>query len=85
MAGLTAISFVIAGATDAPAYIDPNTGGYVFQLLFPIISIIAFAYLFLKRQVKLLFGKIGFIFKKVFEKVFSTLGMSRSDISKGSD
>ena len=33
------------------AYIDPNTGGYVFQLLFPIVSGIAAAYIFFKRQV----------------------------------
>ncbi len=80
-----ALSFVMAGAADALAYIDPNTGGYVFQLLFPIISIIAFAYLFLKRQVKLLFARIISFFKHILEKVYSVLGISRGDINKGSD
>ena len=82
---LLAVSFVVADAADAFAYVDPNTGGYVFQLLFPIISIIAFAYLFLKRQVKLLFARIISFFKYILEKIYSVLGISRGNINKGSD
>lgn len=40
------------------AYIDPNTGGYVFQMLLPIVSAIAAAFLFFKRQVFAFFSKI---------------------------
>ena len=44
------------------AYIDPNTGGYVFQLLFPIVSGIAAVYIFFKRQVIYLVKRIVGIF-----------------------
>jgi hypothetical protein len=82
---LLTISFITINATDAFAYIDPNTGGYVFQLLFPIISVIGFAYLFLKRQIKLLFARIISFIKSVIEKIFVALGISRGNINKGSD
>lgn len=36
--------------TAAFAYIDPNTGGYVFQMLFPVFSVIAAVFLFFKNQ-----------------------------------
>ena len=48
----------------AHAYIDPNTGGYVFQILFPIISLIAAIYLFCKKQVLSLLAKFAGLFKK---------------------
>lgn len=37
------------------AYVDLNTGGYVFQMLFPIISGIVTVYLLFKEQTKKLF------------------------------
>ena len=42
-------------ANEAHAYVDPNTGGYVFQLLYPIFVAIGIGYFFLKRQIKQLF------------------------------
>lgn len=48
----------------AHAYIDPNTGGYLFQILFPVISMIAAIYLFFKNQVISLFTKFTGLFKK---------------------
>jgi hypothetical protein len=85
IASILTIFFVIFNVTDVFAYIDPNTGGYVFQLMFPILSAIAFAYLFLKRQIKLLFARIVSFIKSISEKVLVVLGLSRSNISKGSD
>ncbi|MBJ6801951.1 hypothetical protein [Geomonas propionica] len=56
-----AVSFVAAGPVHA--YVDPNTGGYVFQVLFPIISAIAGIFLFFKRQAGLLIQKFLNLFK----------------------
>ena len=39
-------------ANEALAYVDPNTGGYVFQLLYPIFVAIGIGYFFLKNQIK---------------------------------
>lgn len=54
------------------AYIDPNTGGYFFQILFPILSGIYFVFLFFGRSIKRLFkkirDKISFIINKIFKK-----------------
>lgn len=80
-----ATSLVMTGAMDAFAYIDPNTGGYIFQLFFPIISVIAFVYLFLKRQVKMFFLKIINFFKTLIDKVSASRKVSRDDIHKGSE
>ena len=82
---LLVISFAISNASEAFAYVDPNTGGYVFQLVFPIISIIGFAYLFFKRQIKLLFAGISSLSKGIIKKTFSVLGIARNNIQKGSD
>jgi hypothetical protein len=51
----------LAGAVApsyALAYVDPNTGGYVFQIFFPIVSAIAAGYLFFKNQIRKLFGRL---------------------------
>jgi hypothetical protein len=82
---LLVIYFAISNASEAFAYVDPNTGGYVFQLVFPIISIIGFAYLFFKRQIKLLFAGISSFSKGIIKKTFSVLGIARNNIQKGSD
>ena len=39
------------------AYVDPGTGGYVFQILFPIITALTAGYLFLKDRIKALLSK----------------------------
>lgn len=46
-------------AKDVFAYIDPNTGGYIFQLLFPLLSAIAGILLFFKNGVKNIIVTIG--------------------------
>ena len=52
---------VVAALIDAApayAYIDPNTGGVIFQVLMPILAVlvgfIAFAWNFVKKQTLLL-------------------------------
>lgn len=40
------------------AYIDPNTGGYIFQLLFPVISAI---------------GAIAIFFRNGFKRMIDTI------------
>jgi hypothetical protein len=49
----------------AHAYIDPNTGGYTFRLLFPIISAIIAVFIFFKNQTVNLYRKlVGLIMKR---------------------
>ena len=43
---------LVGFAERSEAYVDPNTGGYVFQILFPILSAIAAMWLFFKNQMK---------------------------------
>jgi hypothetical protein len=49
-------------ASDASAYIDPSTGGYIFQILFPVISAIAGALMFFNKRLKSLFSYIRSLF-----------------------
>lgn len=58
------ITLVILGPGVSHAYIDPNTGGYVFQILFPVISAIAAAFLFFKNRMVMLIKKISSLFNK---------------------
>jgi hypothetical protein len=49
---------VLMSAPAAYAYIDPNTGGVIFQVLMPILAVlvgfIAFAWNFVKKQTLLI-------------------------------
>lgn len=60
--------FIILISICAPniafAYVDPNTGGYIFQSLFPVITAIVAGYLFFKNQIKNLFYKLKRLFKR---------------------
>jgi len=47
------------------AYIDPNTGGYVFQILFPIISAITAVLLFFKNQAVSVIKRVIALVKKM--------------------
>jgi len=38
--------------SPAFAYIDPNTGGYIFQLLAPLVAIVTSVWMFFSDQVK---------------------------------
>lgn len=57
VAEITFIAFVfIIMPTTCFAYVDPSTGGYIFQLLFPIISAITAGCIFFRNGIKRLFG-----------------------------
>ncbi len=55
---------VVLFPSHACAYIDPNTGGYVFQILFPVLSAIAGLFLFCRNFIKQLFVRLFSIFRK---------------------
>ena len=55
---------VVLFPATASAYIDPNTGGYVFQILFPVLSAIAGLFLFCRNYIKQLFVRLFSIFRK---------------------
>ncbi|QXE85040.1 hypothetical protein KP003_11585 [Geomonas nitrogeniifigens] len=55
---LLALTVVAVSCGDAHAYIDPNTGGYVFQVLFPIVSAVAAAFVFCRDGVVKLLRRI---------------------------
>jgi len=42
----------------ALAYIDPNTGGMIFQVLAPILAMITSAWLFLRDRIKAAFYRL---------------------------
>jgi hypothetical protein len=44
--------------SPALAYLDPNTGNLIFQILFPIITALATAYLFCKKAVQRLWAAL---------------------------
>jgi len=54
--------------TMALAYVDPNTGGFIFQLFYPIFVVVGISYLFLKRQIKKLFLNFINLIQKTFGK-----------------
>jgi hypothetical protein len=56
--------YFLSDISPAHAYIDPNTGGYVFQLLFPLFAGIAAGYVFFKKQIKRLLSMLLSFFKK---------------------
>jgi hypothetical protein len=67
-AGTLALFVLILGIpANAFAYIDPNTGGYVFQVLFPLVSAVLAGFVFFRDKVKKLLGsftsRISGIFK----------------------
>ena len=57
LAALTAVWVVLLCPTAAWAYIDPNAGGMLFQLLAPVIAAIVGAWLFLRRWLADLFRR----------------------------
>lgn len=47
-----ALEILLAFPTPASAYTDPNIGNLVFQILFPIITVLSTAYLFCRNFIK---------------------------------
>lgn len=61
-----AIMIIMLIANPAHAYVDPNTGGYVFQILFPILSGIAAIFLFFRDQAKRAIHGVVNLVRRVF-------------------
>jgi hypothetical protein len=55
---LMVLLIVLGLPGQADAYVDPNTGGYIFQILFPIVSAIVAAFLFFKSQIVNMWKKV---------------------------
>jgi hypothetical protein len=49
-------------ASPAFAYFDPNTGGYIFQLLAPLLAMAMSAWMFFAKQVKVIWYSIRSFF-----------------------
>ena len=49
--GLVSALFLIATTGAAYAYIDPNTGGLIFQMLAPILAIVAGLWIAAKEKI----------------------------------
>ena len=58
------LALIPLSETNVFAYIDPNTGGYVFQILVQIFAAIGAAYVFFKNQIKRAATRIRLLFKK---------------------
>ena len=60
MRRLPVIAFVLLSAISggAHAYIDPNAGGWLFQLLFPLLIAIAGAWAVLRQKIAQFFSRI---------------------------
>lgn len=50
------------------AYIDPNAGGYFFQLLAPLVAIAMAAWIFFSNQTKAIWHSIRRIFSRKCNK-----------------
>ena len=50
---------LVLGQSDAHAYIDPNAGGLLYQLLFPVLIAIAGAWAVLRHKVAQFFTALA--------------------------
>lgn len=60
--------YILLITNKAQAYVDPNTGGYIFQLFYPIFVAIGIGYFFLKNQIKKLCRSFLNLIRKTFGK-----------------
>jgi len=60
---------VLAFLCNAPAfaYIDPNTGGFLFQLLAPLAAIALSVWMFFANQVKAIWRSICSVFRRMID------------------
>ena len=56
---LLAIAALLSGAPEAHAYIDPNVGGWLYQLLFPLLIAIAGAWAVLRHKISEFFSSFA--------------------------
>jgi hypothetical protein len=62
----------LTAAMPAHAYIDPNSGGLIFQLLTPILALLATAVAFARRQIAYGWASLRRAVKGVFDRIFAT-------------
>jgi hypothetical protein len=55
---LAAFVLTLAAAPQCHAYIDPNTGGFIYQLLFPLIVTVAAGWRWVKLGVGSAWGRL---------------------------
>jgi len=55
-------------APPAFAYIDPNTGGFIFQLLAPLAAIALTVWMFFANQAKAIWRSFRSIFRRRIDK-----------------
>lgn len=60
-----ALNLLLAPTTPAFAYMDPNTGNLIFQILLPVITGITTACLFFKSKIRRLYCLIRESFKSL--------------------
>ena len=58
-----AIFLVLVSASEALAYIDPGTGGYVYSMLAPMLALAGAGLAFVFRPVRRVFGAMFSIFR----------------------
>ena len=52
------VLFALATPLDCYAYIDPNAGGWLFQLLFPVLVAIGAGWVFLRQKIGKLWDRL---------------------------
>ncbi len=66
-----AVVVSMVGAQPALAYLDPNTGGLVFQLLAVIFAFFTAILLFFSAQVRMAFARVKRFLRNVRRKLLS--------------
>lgn len=56
---LFAVVALVCGQQEAHAYIDPNVGGWLYQLLFPLLIAIAGAWAVLRHKIAEFFSMLS--------------------------
>ena len=56
---LVAVAALVSGMPEAYAYIDPNVGGWLYQLLFPLLIAIAGAWAVLRHKIAQFFSSFA--------------------------
>jgi uncharacterized RDD family membrane protein YckC len=59
------LSLLLLIPAPAAAYIDPNTGNLIYQILFPIITVLVTGFLFLKNAIR---RKLSSLKKRLSDK-----------------
>lgn len=61
---LTLAIALVSFHSSAFAYIDPNTGGFLFQMLAPLVAIFMSVWMFFSNQVKAVWHRIRKVFNR---------------------